>query len=397
MTFRDGPRRPVGTEPSPAVVSRPLTARTAIVNDWFQGYGGAERVVEAMRSGLFAPGHRPDIFTFHAARELLPPDLARAIVRESRLAALPAMRQRGHDPGRWRYLLPVMPRYFAGLDLDAYELVIASSWACAVNARPRRDAAYVCYCYTPMRYVWLPETEAGRATGVKGLALRASAAWLRRVDRRASARPDGYVAISEAVRERIERFYGRGDAVVIHPPVDVEDFDPSACKDPQRFLWVHRLVPYKNPELVAEAFRGLPHRLTMVGIGPLEERLRRDLPPNVELRGWVSREELARLHAESSGFIHVGEEDFGITMVEALASGTPVIALDRGGARDIVRPGTDGLLIDRPDVDRLRQAIGDLASARWDPAALAERARAFSRERFLERLSGYLAGVLDGR
>ena len=187
------------------------------------------------------------------------------------------------------------------------------------------------------------------------------------------------------MRERIARHYGR-DSVVVHPPVDVTDVSPDREKRPGHFLWVHRLVSYKRPELVAEAFRGLPQTLTMVGVGPLEETLRRSLPPNVELRGWLSREELASLYEQASGFIHVGEEDFGITMVEAMAAGTPVIALDRGGARDIVRDGQDGLLLPDPDVAALRAAIERVGSEPWDAQALAARAADFSRERFLERL-----------
>ena len=205
-----------------------MALRAAIVHDWFQGYHGSERVVEAIRSGVFAEDERPDVFTFHAARDLLPPDLARAIVKESRLAALPGVRQEGHAPGRWRYLLPYMPFYFSHLDLDGYDVVISSSHACAVNARPKEDALYVCYCHTPMRYAWMPELERGRAHGAKGVALAGFRGWLRRVDLEASRRPDSFVANSQAVRERIRRFYGR-DAAVIHPPVEVESFDPHAA------------------------------------------------------------------------------------------------------------------------------------------------------------------------
>jgi glycosyltransferase involved in cell wall biosynthesis len=368
-----------------------LTERTAIVHDWFQGFHGAERVVEAMRAGLFAEGNEPDVFTFQAAQELLPPELAARIRRESRLANLPGIRQRGHDPGRWRMLLPFMPGYFRRLDLDAYDTVIASSHACAIHARPREDALHVCYCYTPIRYAWLPETEANRARGPAALGLKATRGWLRRKDLEASRRPDGYIAISEAVRERIRTAYGR-DAAVVHPPVDVEDFDPHAEKEPGHFLWAHRLVAYKSPEVVVEAFRGLPHRLTMVGVGPLAETLRRDLPPNVELRGWVSREELVRLYERASGFIHVGEEDFGITMVEALAAGAPVVALARGGSLDIVRPEEDGLLVVRADPVSVREAVERMAARDWDTDALAARAREFSRERFLERLLATIDG-----
>ena len=353
--------------------------RSAIVHDWFQGYHGAERTVASMLD-LFA--RDPDIFTFQAARELLPGRLASAIVQESRLSRLPGIRQRGHDPGRWRWLLPYMPRFFESLDLSAYELVVSSSHACAAGVKPPSAALHLCYCYTPMRYVWMPKEERGRASGVKGLALTSLRGRLRAWDLRASGRPDAYVAISSAVAERIARFYGR-EAVVVHPPVAVGDF-PDLPRDPRRFLWVHRLVPYKRPLEVAEAFRGLPElSLTMVGVGPLEELLRANLPANVELVGWTDRERLASLYATAAGFIHVGEEDFGITMVEALAAGTPVLAVDRGGARDIVRRDRDGVLIaEATEPEQIRAGVRDLASRAWDEDELRRGADRFSEERF---------------
>jgi glycosyltransferase involved in cell wall biosynthesis len=374
-----------------------LDEPTAIVHDWFQGMHGSERVVETFRSGLFGVDGEPDIFTFAAARELMPADLARRVVRESRLARLPGIRQVGRDAGRWRYLLPYMPRYFASLDLAPYDVVVASSHACAINARPRPDALFVCYSHTPMRYAWLPEMDPGGVGLLSALGLRLFRRRLRRSDLEASRRPDAFAANSTAVRDRIRRFYGR-DAEIIHPPVEVDEFDASADKDDGHFLWVQRLVSYKRPELVAEAFRGLPYRLTMVGIGPLERHLRQSLPPNVELRGWVSRDELRALYARAAGFVHVAEEDFGISMVEALAAGMPVVALDAGGARDILRPGIDGVLLDRADLDRLRTAIEQVAESDWDPAALRARALEFSRERFLERLRAWLdAASLEAR
>jgi glycosyltransferase involved in cell wall biosynthesis len=348
--------------------------RAAIVHDWFQGYHGAERTVEAIRADVL---NEADVFTFQAARELLPPELAGAIVRESRLAGLPGIRQRGRDPGRWRYLLPLMPGYFRRLPLAEYDVVVATSHAFAVQARPRPDAAFLCYCFTPLRYAWLPETDRRLPPLFRDR--------LRRLDLQASRRPDAYAAISTAVRDRIRRFYGR-DADVIHPPVEVDELSPAASRDPERFLWVHRLVAYKRPEVVVEAFRGLPYRLTMVGVGPLEDRLRRDLPANVQLLPWLPREELAKLYARCAGFLHVGEEDFGITMVEALAAGTPVVALAAGGALDIVRDGVDGVLVERAEPDAVRAAVQRLAAERWDPQALAARAREFSRERFVSRL-----------
>lgn len=369
--------------------------RPAIVHDWFQGFHGAERVVDSLVRDVFARARRPDIYTFHAAHAVIPDELSTLIVRESRLGRLPGLRQRDHTPGAWRYLLPTMPRWFRGLPLEDYDIVVSSSHACAVNAAPRRGT-HVCYCHTPMRYAWTPEIDGERGRGLERVALGALRGRLRQTDLEASRRVDAYVANSSAVRARIKRFYGR-DAKVIHPPVDVSEFEPAGDRDPGHFLWVHRLVPYKQPELVAEAFRGLPYRLTMVGVGPLGARVRSRMPPNVELHGWMPRERLVSLYGSASAFIHVGEEDFGISMVEALAAGLPVIGVDRGGARDIVRPGADGILLERVELEALRAAIAETAERSWDRQALAERAREFSRERFSERFGAYAAEVHAAR
>ncbi|SEH10282.1 glycosyltransferase [Thermoleophilum album] len=381
------------TEGAPAAEPAPLRVRAAIVHDWFQGFHGAERTVWEMLP-LFEPD--PHVFTFHAARELLPPRLAAAIVRESRLARLPGLRQRGHNPGRWRWLLPYMPVFFERLDLRGYEVVVSSSHACAAGVRTPPETFHLCYCHTPMRYVWLPESDDRRQRGLTALGLALAGRALRRWDLRASRRPDLYVANSRAVAERIRRFYGR-DAEVVPPPVAVEQFRADRERERDHFVWVHRLVPYKRPLEVAEAFAGLPElRLTMVGIGPLERELRKRLPPNVQLLGWLERRELVELLARAGGFVHVGEEDFGISMVEALASGTPVVGLARGGALDIVRPGVDGVLVEPPaTAQRIRAAVVEVASRHWDAAALRRRAEEFSTARFRARLAALIARALE--
>lgn len=333
----------------------------------------------------------PDVYTFHAERSLLPDRLAAAIVQESRVAALPGIRQRGHSPGRWRSLLPYMARYFERLDLTGYDVVISSSHACAVNVRPPGGTPHLCYCYTPMRYVWLQDTDGQRSSTLQRIILGALRSRLQRQDFAAAQRPDVYVAISSAVQERIKRFYGRS-AEVIHPPVATEEFRGDDVKRPGEFLWVHRLVPYKRPLEVAAAFAAIPEmRLTMVGVGPLEERLRATKPPNVTVRGWVPRDELATLFARSSGFIHVGEEDFGITMVEALASGTPVLALDRGGAHDIIRPGIDGEHVHETSAASIADGVLRLSARRWNAAALCARAERFSGAVFRQELGRLIA------
>jgi glycosyltransferase involved in cell wall biosynthesis len=286
-----------------------------------------------------------------------------------------------------------MPHYFEKLDLSDYDLVVSSAHACAAGVRAGPGAVHVCYCHTPIRYIWLPETERERVRGVAGLGLRLSRRWLVRRDLAASRRPGSYVANSSAVRDRIRYFYGR-DATVIHPPVDTARLRPSRVRENGHFLWVNRLTAYKQPLVVAEAFRGLPFRLTMVGVGPLESALRKSRPPNVEVLGWLDDDRLVELFEGATGFVHVGEEDFGISMVEALAAGTPVVALSRGGAVDIVRHGTDGVLIAEPTVRAVRDAVMETARRTWDRPSLAERAALFSRERFAEQFGAHLAAIL---
>jgi glycosyltransferase involved in cell wall biosynthesis len=368
--------------------------RASVVHDWFQGYHGSERVADTIREVLRdLTGHPVDVHTFSAALGLLPSPLAQSIVRESRVARMPLVRQQGREPGRWRYLLPYMPYYFRSLKLDAYDIVVSSTHACAAGVQTRPDAAHVCYCHTPMRYLWLSDVDQDRLGRAGAATMRLMRRHLRRLDLEASRRPTSYIANSSAVQQRIRQIYGR-DSVVIHPPVDVNRFSPSRPREPDHFLWVHRFVAYKQPLVVAEAFRGLPFRLTMVGVGPLQQRVREMKPDNVTVRAWQTDAELASLFERATGFIHVAEEDFGMSMVEALAAGAPVIALRRGGALDIVRDGVDGVLLDEPRVGELRAAVRTLASRAWEPDALAARAGTFSRQQFSTRFVSHVRSAV---
>jgi glycosyltransferase involved in cell wall biosynthesis len=359
----------------------------AIVHDWFQGYHGSERVVETLRSDCFPGAAGVDIYTFSAEPEVLPAELAQAIVRQSRLARMPLLRQRGYAPGYWRYLLPYMPLYFEHLDLSAYDLVVSSSHACALAARGS-NAVNICYCHTPMRYLWLADVDR-RKTGLTGKVMDAFAPWLRRRDLRAASQVEHFVANSSIVAQRIRSIYGR-EARVIHPPVDVDSFDPTATKDRDHFLWVGRFVPYKRPELVLDAVRELDVKLTMVGVGPLAAELRARAPRNVEIREWVDRSALCSLFDHAGGFIHIGDEDFGIATVEALAAGTPVIGSASGGARDTIEDSVDGVLVREKTVDAIRGAVRMVREREWDPELLASRARRFSRGRFVAEIGRYV-------
>ncbi len=370
--------------------------RVAIVHDWIQGYHGSERTVNALIHDVFGDADAVDVFSFSAVPELVPRELAAHIRGSSRLATLPGLRQQGHDPGRWRWLLPYMPGWFRRLDLRGYDIVVASSHSCALHARPPAGAVHVCYCYTPMRYAWLPGVDRRRLRGPEQLAIGALGGWLRRGDGRAAARIGSFVTVSEAVRDRIAEFYGR-QAAVIAPPVDTAEFSPRRGTRSGHVLWVHRMVPYKRPELVLETFADTQHRVTMVGVGPLHDRIAAAAPANVEVRGWVDRKELVGLFENAPAFLHLGEEDFGMSMVEALAAGTPVIGLDRGGARDIVRDGIDGVLLSDASPAAVRAAVDRVMARSWDRDALAARASQFSRAVFARAFSAHVRGLIEAR
>jgi glycosyltransferase involved in cell wall biosynthesis len=352
-----------------------------------------------MRTGLFAPGNEPDVYTFHAARELLPSGLADAIARESRLARLPGIRQRGHDPGRWRNLLPLMPRYFARLDLQAYDLVISSSHACAVNVRPRPDAVHLCYCYTPMRYAWEWREEIGRVPKLIRPAWPLAAGTFRRLDRGWASKVASFIVISEFIRRRVQHAYGR-DAAICHPPVDTAFFQPQQVPREDFYLCLGRMVPYKHHDFAILATARARRRLVLVGSGPEMARLKQ-LPGAArwaEFRGTVPREEVRDLLCRCRALLFPGVEDFGIAMAEAQATATPVVALGSGGAAEIVTHGETGLLYDRPDPGGLAEAMVAFErlerTGGFSPSRIRDNALRFARSTFPSRFTAALGECL---
>jgi glycosyltransferase involved in cell wall biosynthesis len=354
-------------------------ARIVIAHDWLVRYAGSERCVEEMLAAF------PDA---RVVTTLLRPETMPPVFRGARPSVLQ------HVPGatgHHEWLLPAMPLAWRLLgpvrDADA---LVSSSHACAKGMRAAEGIPHLCYCHTPMRYAW--DFEAERERFPRGLrpAARAGMAAMRSWDRRSSRRVTRFLANSRAVADRIRRFYGR-DAAVLHPPVDTGLFTPDG-REQDGFLYVGRLVGYKRADLVVEAFAGLPHRLVVVGDGPLAPRLDAIATPNVTFRRSVTDDELRDLYRSARALVYPVDEDFGIVMAESQACGTPVIGLARGGAVDIVSHGRTGWLIREQTTAEVRRAVAEAATTGLDEAAVRASAERFSRERFR---AGFAASVED--
>ncbi len=365
--------------------------RVALVHDWLTGMRGGERCLEVFCE-LFPEA---DLYTLLHVPGSVTPVIERRRLITSFIQRLPDAAR------RYRSYLPLFPAAVRSFDLSAYDLVLSSSHAVAKGARAPAGALHVCYCFTPMRYVWdLYDEYFGARAGVLTRALMPPvAAALRRWDRRTAAAVHHFVAISRFVADRIHRAYGR-EADVIYPPVDVSRFRIEEAPG-DFYLVVSALTPYKRVDLAIEAANRLRARLVVVGAGPEEGRLRELAGPTVELVGWRSDAETAEVYARCRALLFPTLEDFGITPLEAMAAGRPVIALGQGGALEtIVPPGgaepSTGLFFERQTADDLVDAIRRFESGavQFEPKALRRRAEAFDRPLFKERVQGYLRARL---
>ena len=369
-------------------------AKVALVHDWLTGMRGGERCLEVFCE-LFPSA---DLYTLVHARGSVAPVIERRRIVTSFIQRLPQAER------RYRHYLPLFPAAVRAFDLSGYDLVLSSSHAVAKGVRVPAGARHVCYCFTPMRYIWdLYDDYFGAQAGLATrLFMPPVAAWLRRWDRATAAGVHHFVAISRFVADRIRRTYGR-DADVIYPPVDVSRFRIEDSPG-EFYLVVSALTPYKRVDLAVEACNRLGRRLVVVGTGPEERRLRALAGPTVELLGWRDDARTAELYARCRALLFPPLEDFGITPLEAMAAGRPVIAYGQGGARETVVPPGEGepptgLFFDRQTVDALIDAIRRFESdaQAFEPKALRRRAEAFDRPLFKERVHAYLRARLAER
>lgn len=358
-----------------------MTRRVAVVHDWLTGMRGGEAVLEAILDAL--PG--AELFTLiHYPGSVSQKIEARTIHTSS----VNALAQRTSD---YRRLLPLFPRAVRQWDFSAYDLIVSSSH-CVAKGVDAKGKPHLSYCHTPMRYIWDRfDDYFPRSKPLQRAAMLSIAPWLRRWDVQTSAGVTHFVANSEFVRERIRRHYER-DADVVHPFVDDVFLDaPLEGERDDYHLVVSALVPYKKIELAVAAAEAGKRRLIVIGGGPLLEGLRARSGPNVQFLGAVPRDVIIGHLSRARSLILPGVEDFGITPLEAMALGTPVVALGEGGVRDSVTQGITGIFFDRPEVDSLRRALDEVEGRSWDRRELRAHASNFSRavfdRRFLQQLA----------
>jgi glycosyltransferase involved in cell wall biosynthesis len=362
--------------------------RVAIVHYWLLNQRGGEAVLEALCRLL----PDADLFTLFYDPQRVSPTIRAQRIKASFLNPL----------RRWyRSLLPLMPLALEQFDLSGYDLVISSESGPAKGVLAPSGARHICYCHTPMRYLWdlYPAYLREWTPAWKRPLMAPLASYLRLWDYATAQRVDEFIANSGNVGRRIWRCYRR-ESQVIHPPVAVESFFHKPAED--YFLIVSELVPYKRIDSAVRVFAQSGRKLRIVGGGPEYANLKRLARPNVEFCGKIPGDELRELYARCRAFLMPGEEDFGITAVEALASGKPVIALGRGGVLESVprRDPLGGVFYAEPEESELAAAIQRFEEVEpvIDAEALRRYAGGFSESEFSAKMAHVLGlpGVPSG-
>ena len=347
----------------------------ALVHDFFVAEGGAEQVALELAT-LLPQAH---VFT-----SFFNSDRFAGEIKPGRVHTWPIQRLVGPTE-HFRFYLPLYPLWFTALDLRQYDLVVSSSIAFAKAVRTSRRALHISYVYTPMRYAWDLDTYLAQSSLSlpARIAARAIRPLLRSWDRATAARPDVIVAISETVRERIRRLWGR-ESELIYPPVDVRGIALSE-RDDGFLLVAARLLAYRRLDLAVDACTRLGRELVVVGDGPERGRLQAMGGPPVRFLGRVSRPVLVDLFRRCHAYLVPGVEDFGIAPVEAMAAGKPVIAYRAGGTAETVADGVTGILFARQDAESLARAIEQRDTVTFDPLAVRARAEEFDTTVFCAR------------
>jgi glycosyltransferase involved in cell wall biosynthesis len=355
--------------------------RVAIVHYWLIGMRGGEKVIEQLCK-LYP---QADIFTHVHDANAVSQEINAHRVTTSFISRLPAARK------RYKSYLPLMPMALEQLDLRGYDLIISSESGPSKGIIPPPESLHICYCHSPMRYIWNMYADYREKAGfVARVALPPLSHYIRMWDAISATRVHHFVANSRGVNARIGTYYNR-TSTIIYPPIVTDAFHPvSPSEVDDYYLLVGELVPYKRPELAVEAFNRLGRKLVVIGGGERLAAIKEMAGPNVIVLGPQPFDELRRHYAHCRALVFPGEEDFGIVPVEAMASGRPVIAFNRGGATESVIEGVSGIFFDEPTVDAIIDAVGRFERMSFDSKIIAETARRFDASRFVQDFKDFV-------
>lgn len=356
--------------------------RVAIVHYWLVGMRGGEKVLEAL-CNLFP---QADIFTHVYDPEEVSDTIRRHKVHTTFIQRLPRARR------MYKHYLPLMPLALEQLDLREYDLVISSESGPAKGVLTGPDTLHLCYCHTPMRYLWDMYHEYRRSAGWLTAALMVPLThYLRLWDFASAARVDGFAANSEHVAHRLRKHYRR-ECTVVHPPVDLSACSAGETRE-DYYLFVGQLVDYKRADLAVEACARLGRRLVVIGDGECRKQLQNRADKDIVFLGRQPDEVLREHYARCRALLFPGEEDFGLVPVEAMASGAPVLAFARGGALETVLDGVSGLFFQDQNAESLAACIHEFEQqeSRFDPRIIAEHAHRFSPQHFYAGFQAFLA------
>lgn len=362
--------------------------KVAIVHDYLTKLGGAEKVLQTIHEIYPQAPIYTLLYDKKGTRGIFESEYK---IRSSKLKNLPGFLRR-----RSRLLLSKFPRAIEGFDFSQFDLVISSSNSFAHGVITPPKTLHITYCYSPMRYSWdwahnyLKENNIGM--GPLGLYIRSIISKIRLWDYNASKRTDEWIAISKTVAKRILKYY-RKQSEIIYPPVDIEELLKNDKKPKKYYLIVSRLTQYKNIDLAIKAFNQLEIPLYIIGEGADEKRLKSIAKENIKFLGWKNDQERNSFLSECRAFVFPGEDDFGLTPVEAMAAGRPVIALNSGGATETVVPGETGEFFDQTDkIDDLVKIVNKVEKnySAYKSEVCKNQAKKFSEEVFVTNFKNYI-------
>jgi glycosyltransferase involved in cell wall biosynthesis len=355
--------------------------KVAIVHDWLTTFGGAERVVHEFTKIFPDAPIYTSVYNEKNIARIFPPEK----VRTSFMQKIPGAAK------LYTKLLHLMPRAFEEFDLSDYDIVLSSSSSCAKGVLTRADTLHVSYVHTPMRYAWDLYQEYLRSSNIiVRVAMKRIMPKIRQWDALTGLRVDAFMANSHTTRQRIRKIYRR-DAEVIFPPIDTDFYRPNGREPEDFYLVLSRFVPYKRIDIAIEACNKLGRRLVIIGDGGERKKLQAMAGPTIEFKGFLDNESCRDYYQRCRAFLFPGFEDFGMTPVETMACGRPVIAYGKGGVLDSVVPDKTGLFFPEQSGDSLAEAILDFEKREFDSAEIRRHAEGYSKESFRRQVAGFIA------